>query len=150
MEGLVDCGSSTEFYDKLEACKPMWELLETIINVYHWFVKYKSKVEEDSMLHNVGQEAGISVCAGCHRKYKIPAEAPYDLGIRHEEWHKFTTPGNPSLQRRFGNAYYHPFCACIRSRWPYVQSGDISVDKIKEHLLPARQMFLAEHLGLYA
>ena len=73
MEGLVDCGSSTEFYDKLEACKPIWELLETIVNVYDWFVKYKSKVEEDSMLHNVGQEAGLSVCAECHKKYKIPA-----------------------------------------------------------------------------
>ena len=91
----------------------------------------------------------ISVCAGCHRKYDKPAEAPYDLCIRHEEWREFTTPGNPSLQRRFGNAYYHPSYACIRSRWPYVQSADISVDEIKEHLLPTHQMFLAENLGLY-
>ena len=54
-----------------------------------------------------------------------------------------------SLQRRVGDAYYHPCYACIRSQWPYVQPGDISVDEIKEHLLPAHQMFLAEHLGLY-
>ena len=51
----------------------------------------------------------INVYAGCHRKYNKPAEAPYDLCIRHEEWHEFTTPGIPLLQRRFGNAYYHPY-----------------------------------------
>ena len=58
MEGLVDCGSSIEFYDKLEACKPMWELLEKENSncqggFYDWFVKYKSKVVEDSMLRSV-------------------------------------------------------------------------------------------------
>jgi len=41
------------------ACKPMWDLLGERKQLSRWFVKYKSKVVENSMLSSVQREAGL-------------------------------------------------------------------------------------------
>lgn len=92
----------------------------------------------------------ISVCAGCHGRYMKPALPPYDICVKHQEWREFTIPSNPSVQRRFGNTYYHPSLACLRSRWPHIQSHDIIVeDDIKRNLSQEHKDFLATTLGIF-
>ena len=62
-------------------------------------------------------EGNISICAGCHNKYKKNSLPPDDdLCIRHQEWREFTPSGSNSPQTRFGNAYYHFNPQCIQLR----------------------------------
>ena len=62
-EGLVDCVSASEFHEKLEACKPTRDLLvkesSCRSGFCEWFVKYKSRVVEVSMLSSGRREAGL-------------------------------------------------------------------------------------------
>ena len=67
----------------------------------------------------------ITTCIGCKNKYRKPAEAPYDLCIRHEEWRQFISPSTSTPQSKFGNAYYHCKFECV---WiPNFLSSDLQV-----------------------
>ncbi len=91
----------------------------------------------------------ISVCAGCHARYAKPVLPPHNLCLKHQEWREFTLPNNPAVQRRFGNAYYHPCFTCVRSRWPYAQCGDIVLeDDTQQRLSQEHKDYLYENLGL--
>ena len=63
-KGLVDCSSVTEFRDKLQGCKAVWDSIEknspaSVGGFYGWFVKYKCQLIEESMLKGVQELAHL-------------------------------------------------------------------------------------------
>ncbi len=63
-EGLVDCSSVTEFRDNLYGCKSVWDSIEGIApgcngGFYEWFMKYKCRLFEESMLKAVRELAHL-------------------------------------------------------------------------------------------
>ena len=63
MKKVSSIVSASEFHEKLEACKPTWDLLAKESSCQsgfcEWFVKYKSRVVEVSMLSSGRREAGL-------------------------------------------------------------------------------------------
>ena len=60
----------------------------------------------------------IRTCAGCHRPFpkkadKTFADPPFDVAICHEEERSFTHPETKERMKKFGNAYYHAYMACL-------------------------------------
>lgn len=65
MEGLVDCSSESEFKEKLERCKGIWTVRESLYapssgpRFYNYFHRYKSDVVCYNMLKSVREGVGL-------------------------------------------------------------------------------------------
>ena len=47
----------------------------------------------------------VSVCYGCHNKYKKNAIPPDDMCIKHADWREYTPPGTDVPKSRYRNVY---------------------------------------------
>ena len=89
----------------------------------------------------------IRTCAGCHRPFpkKLDntfADPPFDLAVRHEEERSFTHPETKERLKKFGNAYYHAYLACITANWPAFESSQLNI------ALDVRRRMLQVHKDL--
>ena len=97
----------------------------------------------------------ISICQGC--KHKFPrnsdgtiVDPPYNIVIRHDEARTFQNPSTGMMQTKKGNAYYHVYLNCVRSKWPNFDGKDVEIDQvIKSKLMQSHKELIYYNLGLF-
>lgn len=96
----------------------------------------------------------ISVCSGCHqrfpRKYNGEyADSPYNLAIQHMEPRVYNSPINGMPASKIGNAYYHVYLPCLRSKWPTLSASDITIPlELQAVLQCEHKILLLRNLGM--
>ena len=142
MEGLVDCGSSTEFYDKLEACKPMWELLRQLSMSMTGLLNTRAKLRSIVCFKVYDSKQVLVYAQGVIKsiKYQLKHRMICALGMR----------SGTSLLPLVIHHSREDLAMPTTTHVVHVLGVDGHMCNQGISLLPAHQMFLAEHLGLYA
>ena len=93
-------------------------------------------------------QGNIKVCQGCHNNYEKSPNPPNNICLQHPEWREFIPPGSPTVQIKWGNAYYHCNPNCVMARWPTFSNSLIRIGlAIQQKLLPVHKTQLYTLFG---
>ena len=70
--------------------------------------------------------------------------------IKHEEARSFQNPSTGMMQTKQGNAYYHVYYDCVRSKWPHFDGQQVEIDEpTKSKLVQSHKELICCNLGLF-